>query len=614
MNADRVTATESSEIWRCIFCCAQAMEQAVNGTRGMKRGLTTKLVALRRLHEDIFEAAVWRVPEAAREEVLDRVTRSSRGRAVRASCALEMADGSGGRDPREYDFEVAAADSLPCDAGEEPARTCPGRPDGTPCIFSVEVPDAAARIPAAASACAFCAAPGSLAVILAKRQIGSLAETLGKLHACSGSAFAAAASLLPRQHGQVQLCRGDGTAACIFNREVIGAPALLLNCAGPTWCAFCNEATQREALAREGGKYVTRHLKQLLSLAEPIFEGALARLPSSRREDFRKRCARKRAPAAATRGDAWALQLRGHENVFAETQEALEAHAQHRRSDEVRLARRMPGNTAEESATLGTSALAAGFDRWCRYSSWQACPSCGAMRPKGLYPGDLTHPAAVAVKCRHCARGVGYRPALPGETPEALRGLTREAHEALSLLLADPGPYERHPQGYRTHTDMTRIRWRDRSPEAAIRELDTAEERAAAAGAFRYLTSGAGRCSSDYGRYLQLHRRFLARFPGRRPTKDDTRLRVQALEEVGIECALWPALFPSTQSCLTSIRAADARRQCRLARRPRGRGASKEAERAQFGRLRRVFRPETPKEEPNLEYFSATPRAAELTR
>ncbi|MCP3997101.1 MAG: hypothetical protein GY722_18890, partial [bacterium] len=104
-NCDRASPEGTTEDWRCVFCCAETMERTVSGTRGMKRELTRHLVALRQHNADIFEAAIWRVPEAARATVLDRVCRSCRGRTRQP----DLVDDGGAREVQEYDYEFDAA-------------------------------------------------------------------------------------------------------------------------------------------------------------------------------------------------------------------------------------------------------------------------------------------------------------------------------------------------------------------------------------------------------------------------------------------------------------------------------------------------------------------------
>ena len=69
---------------------------------------------------------------------------------------------------------------------------------------------------------------------------------------------------------------------------------------------------------------------------------------------------------------------------------------------------------------------------------------------------------------------------------------------------------------------------------------------------------------SAYQQFVELHCKFLRRnaeiLSG---SADDFRLQLprRCLEEVGLECAVWPHLYPRTKMCETYVRSQDARRK-----------------------------------------------------
>jgi hypothetical protein len=107
---------------------------------------------------------------------------------------------------------------------------------------------------------------------------------------------------------------------------------------------------------------------------------------------------------------------------------------------------------------------------------------------------------------------------------------------------------------------MTRFWWRAKTVEDQIIELlDTGFQNDAtkAEAAYDYLMRAE---DSSYRRFYDVHRRFLAKYKEQLTGEIDKDWRVLQLpraciEEVGIECALWPHLYPRTAMCETHVRA-----------------------------------------------------------
>eukprot|EP00971_Amphidinium_carterae_P214670 4260032-Amphidinium_carterae.1 len=71
----------------------------------------------------------------------------------------------------------------------------------------------------------------------------------------------------------------------------------------------------------------------------------------------------------------------------------------------------------------------------------------------------------------------------------------------------------------------------------------------------KYLRSDA---ESSYREFDDEHKHWLAEHED--PTERQRRRRLQFIERVGLECALWPVMFWKTSMCLTHVRATDSRR------------------------------------------------------
>ncbi|CAJ1342196.1 unnamed protein product [Effrenium voratum] len=132
--------------------------------------------------------------------------------------------------------------------------------------------------------------------------------------------------------------------------------------------------------------------------------------------------------------------------------------------------------------------------------------------------------------------------------------------EALSPLEIDVGPIVRaqHGSGYRQHSTMMRFRWQPRLVKDRIKELPDAEERRLARQARRYLK---GSDRTPYKKFLADHAAFLAENP--EAGELQRRRRLQFIEEVGLECALWPCLFWDVKHTFTHERATAPQRRAR---------------------------------------------------
>ena len=145
---------------------------------------------------------------------------------------------------------------------------------------------------------------------------------------------------------------------------------------------------------------------------------------------------------------------------------------------------------------------------------------------------------------------------------------------ALRPLEPDVGQVACAKHGYRVHTDMIRFWWRPDTVWQQILQLDTEEERQTAVAAYQYLTNSE---DSSYKKFVDMHKKFLRKHRNQLDNDAEHRclqLPRRALEEEGLECAVWPHLYPRTNMCETCIRQQDTRRQERPANRRRRRAAA----------------------------------------
>ena len=227
------------------------------------------------------------------------------------------------------------------------------------------------------------------------------------------------------------------------------------------------------------------------------------------------------------------------------------------------------------------SASAESFQDWCKRGSWIMCEQCRSLKKRRLQPVDMRRAAAAQVKkCGQCKAGTGYAAPQLEDRPRRLQNLTAEILEALRPLSADPGPHERASQGYRVHTAMTRLLWSEHSVKEKIKRLQTHAARRTARKALSFLKSDE---ASSYAAFYEKHKRFLSKQA--RASADATasggddgedaqasasqipiskrRLPLGAIETVGVECAMWPHLYWTTEMCETFVRSSDVRRRTR---------------------------------------------------
>ena len=222
----------------------------------------------------------------------------------------------------------------------------------------------------------------------------------------------------------------------------------------------------------------------------------------------------------------------------------------------------------EEGDNTWRSPLATRSEAWCKKASWVACEQCHRLEKRPLREAHITgkKPASHTIKhCAHCKAGVGYMAVGLADIPEVLRHLSPAALWALRPLELDVGRPVWAKHGYRVHTDMVRFWWRPNAVQVQMDMLERAEDQEAAAAAFAHLM---GDPESAYRKFVEMHGKFLRRNAATLtgdPLDRQLQLPRRALEEEGLECAVWPHLYPRLNMCETYIRKADVRRRDRAA-------------------------------------------------
>ena len=216
---------------------------------------------------------------------------------------------------------------------------------------------------------------------------------------------------------------------------------------------------------------------------------------------------------------------------------------------------------------------ATNFARWCADGSWVMCEKCHSLQPRNLTEAlllDRSPDATMLPKknCVYCRKYPNAKPPTVNDIPGPLQDLPHVVIEALRPVRVDTGKEVRAHRtkhmrtdtalGYRAHTAMIRFHWKKITVRDQIKELDAPYRRQAEM-AYNYLKRQE---ESAYYDIVKMHNSFL------RDNVDPSRLarkrRLDFIETVGLECAIWPHLFWKTDMCLTYVRSTDVRRLKRV--------------------------------------------------
>ena len=437
-----------------------------------------------------------------------------------------------------------------------------------------------------------------------KEKLASLEEVTeegsGPAEVAGRQGVAAVLKRPARQQRPNETCPGRSPEAlCIFSvhPDRLGQAASV---EGQAECRFCRVGALDEAMAiPHKQKFVTQAFRLWQTKEQHhVFAQALQRMSPEAQAKLQVALARPSRAAAAVQSRAaaraeTAKQL--EENMLAQRQffgkpPGPEERAKYRQQvadDQRRLRSKFgPWLTAQtEGDQSWRSEVATSFEQYCRSGAWTMCEQCHRLEKQPLRERHLTgkKPWVTAKKqCQHCKHGIGYPTVQPDDIPEALRDLSDAAIWALRPLEPDVGRPAWAKHGYRVHTDMIRFWWRSVSVEEQLQELETEEDAMAAQTAYEYLMAAD---TSSYRRFVEMHKKFLRQHRQQvahaAESEDQAAYRFlqlprRALEEEGIECALWPHLYPRTNMCETHVRKQDARRQTRRGAEFRG-GAVAEA-------------------------------------
>ena len=203
----------------------------------------------------------------------------------------------------------------------------------------------------------------------------------------------------------------------------------------------------------------------------------------------------------------------------------------------------------ESTNTCGRNCINAISDAlifWCKNCS-KRCHNCNVMIYNKLMPTFMNMTQWKNKQPCHCTTKRYIVPRIT-DIPPVLKNLTKADVLALRPFDLDCGIYERHPTGYRLKKGMIKLLVSRVSVEEKIQSIHDNAARTRCMNAYKFLMNSA---DSHYSYYVSLRNRFF---------EDNKSLNAFNINEtVGLECALWPNLYPRTDWCESAISGSDSR-------------------------------------------------------
>ena len=189
---------------------------------------------------------------------------------------------------------------------------------------------------------------------------------------------------------------------------------------------------------------------------------------------------------------------------------------------------------------------------WMKHGSWTYCKKCKQLVWERLFPRFAKKPVIKSKATCSCSN---ERYVIPRkkDIPKELRDLSVSQIVALRPLDIHDGEYEKHPSGYRKKGGMFRLDWSTDSVDTKIARLPR-DSRRKCRKAYDYLMNST---DSSYKSYVD--RREEAISEGLRFNLYDYDKRN------GVECALWPHLYPFTAWCETVLDGRQSRLSSKIA-------------------------------------------------
>lgn len=179
---------------------------------------------------------------------------------------------------------------------------------------------------------------------------------------------------------------------------------------------------------------------------------------------------------------------------------------------------------------------------WIEFSSWTFCSKCSSLQREKLLPRHEKRPERKFSKKCPC---MSDRYLVPDFSviPECLKCLTFPDICVIRPFILHQGDYVRLQHGYQQKNGITRVSWKEKTVNLCIEQLQDETQKQRCSSAYAFLMA----CTeSSYRHFVELHTRHLG--------ENNKQVNIYMLAECrGIECALWPHLYPFTSWCETTL-------------------------------------------------------------
>lgn len=227
--------------------------------------------------------------------------------------------------------------------------------------------------------------------------------------------------------------------------------------------------------------------------------------------------------------------------TFLQQKQARDANHLHKKQKFLNDFKRHLGN--RQLTLMPGSVTSTNLQFWIKHMSWTYCSTCKLLKTEKLLPNYGKRKVLQLFKQCSCQTDIYVNPKIP-LIPNVLQGLSSSEIITLRPFTIHLGPYVVKANGYRQKTDMFRLMWSKQAVHDKIECLSDIVSKEKCLNAYSYLMSND---ASTYAKFVQLRECEI--------TKNE-RFNVYDFNfNTGIECALWPNLYPTLEFCETYISA-----------------------------------------------------------
>ena len=207
----------------------------------------------------------------------------------------------------------------------------------------------------------------------------------------------------------------------------------------------------------------------------------------------------------------------------------------------------------EECASLSHPVVAENLRFWIEHLSWTYCENCKHLKTERLLPNYFKRPRLKYSKTCTCTKKVYIMPTADN-FPNVLKGLSISEVIVLRPFNIHLGDYVKKVNGYRQKTNLFRLTWTAQTVLEKIHALTEPQSKNRCLAAYDFLMTHQ---QSTYAKFVNLREEAMI---------ESKRFNVYDFSKnVGIECALWPNLYPNILHCETSLSGQDNRASSKIA-------------------------------------------------